>query len=72
MRAGLIAPEVRHGERKVHSRVGELAQNLHVAKMVVEAEKHRLQPRAKDARIFGPGRPATTFLHITPGFFVLQ
>ena len=66
------APEVRHRHREIQSRVGKFAQNLHVLKMAVEAEKERLDPCFKHVRLFGLHRPCKKVRYVGQCFFVLQ
>lgn len=54
----LVPPQVRYRHDKIHSLVGEFPQNLHIGNMVVEAEKHCLQTRAKNTRLGVVGRPS--------------
>ncbi len=54
----LAPPEVGYRNREIHAPVGKFTTNLHVTDPVVEAEKHRLQTRAKNARLFVVRRPS--------------
>ena len=47
-----VGPDVGHWNREIHSRVKKFAQNLHVLKMAVKAEKEGLYPRFKQVRFF--------------------
>ena len=51
------APEIRHWHREIHSRVNKFAQNLHVLKVAVEAEKEGLDPCSKQVHLFVLRRP---------------
>ena len=51
------APEVRHRNREIESRVNKFAQNLHVLEMAVEAEKEGLDSCSKQVRLFVLHRP---------------
>ncbi len=58
------SPEVRHWHREVHSRVNKFAQNLHVLKMAVKAEKEGLDPRFKQVRFFALHRLRGQVRHV--------
>ena len=66
------ASEVRHRHREIHPRVNKFAQNLHVLKMAVEAEKEGLDPRFKQARFFALHRPRGKVRYVGLRLFVLQ
>src|ERR1035441_61562 len=66
------SPEVRHRHREVHSRVNKFAQNLHVLKMAVEAEKESLDPRFKQVRFFALHGARGKVRYIVQCLFVLQ
>ena len=51
------ALEIRHRHCKIQSRVNKFAQNLHVLKMAVEAEKEGLDPCSKQVCFFVLHRP---------------
>jgi hypothetical protein len=68
----LVAPEVHHGNREIHSRVSKFAQNLHVVNMAVEAEKEGLEPCLKHVRLSVFRRPARRVLYVAQRPFVLQ
>ena len=51
------ASEVRHRDREIESRVNKFAQNLHVLKLAVEAEKEGLDPGSKRVCFFLLHRP---------------
>lgn len=53
----LVAAEVSHRKREIHSRVDKFAQHLHVGDMAVEAEKKSFKPRFKYARFLAFRRP---------------
>ena len=65
-------PEVRHRHREVHSRVNKLAQNLHVLKMAVKAEKEGLDPCFKQVRFFVLHRLRGKVRHVGQCLFILQ
>jgi hypothetical protein len=65
-------PEVRHRNRKIYSRVNKFAQNLHVLKMAVKAEKERLGPCFKQMRFFALLRPRAKVRYVAECFFALQ
>ena len=64
--------EVRHRNREIHSRVKKFAQNLHVLKMVVKAEKEGLDPRFKQVRFFPLRGARRKVRYIGQCLFVLQ
>ena len=64
--------EVRHRHREVHSRVNKLAQNLHVLKMAVEAEKEGFYPRFKQVRFFALQGARGKVRYVGQCLFVLQ
>ena len=66
------SPEVRHRHREVHSRVNKFAQDLHVLKMPVEAEKEGVNPCFKLVCFFALHRPGGKVRHVVQGLFVLQ
>jgi hypothetical protein len=66
------APEIRHADREIESRVNKFAQNLHVLKMAVEAEKEGLDPRFKQVRSFVLHRPRGKVRYVGQCLFVLQ
>jgi hypothetical protein len=66
------APEIRHWHRKVQPRVNKFAQNLHVLKMAVEAEKEGLDPGSKGVCFFVLYRPRGKVRYATQCFSVLQ
>ena len=66
------SPEVRHWHREVHSRVNKLAQNLHVLKMAVKAEKEGLDARFKQVRFFALHRLRGKVRYVGQCLFVLQ
>ena len=65
------SPE-RHRHREVHSRVNKFAQNLHVLKMAVEAEKERLDPGFKQVRFFVLHRPSRKVRYVGQRLSILQ
>ena len=66
------SPEVRHRNREIHSRVNKFAQNLHVLKMAVKAEKEGLDPRFKQVRFFALHRLRGKVRHVGQCLCVLQ
>jgi hypothetical protein len=68
----LAAPEIRHWHSKIQSRVNKFAQNLHVLKVAVEAEKEGLDPRSKQVRLFVLHRPRGKVRYVAQCSFVLQ
>ena len=66
------SPEVGHRHREVHSRVNKFAQNLHVLKMTVKAEKEGLDPRFKQVRFFALPGARGKVCHVGQCLFVLQ
>lgn len=66
------APEIRHANREIESRVNEFAQNLHVLEMAVEAVKEGLDPGSKQVRFFVLRRPRGKVSYVGQCFFVLQ
>lgn len=66
------SPEVRHWNREIHSRVNKIAQNLHILKMAVKAEKERLDPRFKPVRFFALQGARRKVCYIGHCLFVLQ
>ena len=66
------SPEVRHRNREIHSRVSKIAQNLHVLKMAVKAEKESLNPRFKPMRFFALRGACGKVHYIGQRLFVLQ
>ena len=67
-----VGPEVRHRHREIHSRVKIFAQNLHVLKMAVKAEKEGLDPRFKQVRLFALHRLRRKIRHVGQCLLVLQ
>ena len=67
-----VSPEVRHRKREIHSRVNKFAQNLHVLKLAVEAEKEGLDPRFKQVRFFALHGAGGKVRYIGQCLFVLQ
>ena len=65
-------PEVRHRNCEIHSRVNKFAQNLHVLKMAVEAEKEGLDPCSKQVRFFSLDRPRGKVRYVGQCLFILQ
>jgi hypothetical protein len=66
------ALEVRHRHREIHSRVKKFAQNLHVFKMAVKAEKEGLDPGFKQVRFFALHRLRGKIRHIGQCLLILQ
>src|ERR1035441_8512069 len=66
------SPEVRHRHREIHSWVNKFAQNLHVLKMAVKAEKEGLDPRFKQVRFFALHRLRGKVRHVGQCLCVLQ
>ena len=66
------SPEVRHRHREIHSWVNKFAQNLHVLKMAVKAEKEGLDPRFKQVRFFALHGARRKVRYIGQCLFVLQ
>ena len=66
------APEIRHWHCEIESRVNKFAQNLHVLKMAVEAEKEGLDPCSKQVRLFVFHRPLGNVRYVAQCFLVLQ
>lgn len=66
------SPEVRHRNREIHSWVNKFAQNLHVLKMAVKAEKEGLDPRFKPVRFFALSGACGKIRYIGHCPFVLQ
>jgi hypothetical protein len=66
------APEIRHRHCKIQSRVNKFAQNLHVLKTTVEAEKEGLDPGSKGVCFFVLRRPRGKIREVAQCFFVLQ
>lgn len=65
-------PEVRHWDREIHSRINKFAQNLHVLKLAVEAEKEGLDPCFKPVRLFALHRPRGKVRYVGQCLNVLQ
>ena len=68
----LAASQVRHWDGKIHSAVGEGAQDLHVGKLVVEAEEDGLHAGAENARLRAFPRPSAAAVQEPQRAFVLQ
>jgi hypothetical protein len=66
------AAQVRHRNRKIYSRVNKFAQNLHILKMVVEAEKECLDSCFKQMRFFMLLCPRARVRYVAECFFALQ
>ena len=66
------SPEVRHRNREIQSRVNKFAQNLHVLKMAVKAEKEGRDPRFKPTRFFALHGACGKVRYIGQCLFVLQ
>ena len=66
------SPEVRHRHREIHSRVSKFAQNLHVLKMAVKAEKEGLDPSFKQVRFFALHRLRGKVRHVGQCLLILQ
>ena len=66
------SPKVRHRHRDIHLRVSKLAQNLHVLKMAVKAEKEGLDARFKQVRFFALHGARGKVCYIVQCLFVLQ
>ena len=66
------APEIRHWHSRIQSRVNKFAQNLHVLKVAVEAEKEGLDPCSKQVRLFVLHRPRGKVRYVAQCSFVLQ
>ena len=66
------APEIRHWHCKIKSRVNKFAQNLHVPKMAVEAEKEGLDPCFKQVRFPALHRPRGKVRYVVERLFALQ
>ena len=67
-----VGPDIGHWNREIHSRVKKFAQNLHVLKMAVKAEKEGLDARLKQARFFALHRLRGKVRHVGQCLFVLQ
>jgi len=66
------APEIRHANREIESRVNKFAQNLHVFEVAVEAVKKGLDPGSKGMCFFGLHRPPGKGRYVAQCFLVLQ
>ena len=66
------SPEVRHRHREIQSRVNKFAQNLHVLKMAVKAEKEGLDPGFKQVRFFVLHRPSRKVRYVGQRLSILQ
>ena len=66
------APEIRHADREIESRVNKFAQNLHVLKVVVEAVKEGLNPSSKQVRFVVLRRLCAKVRYVGQCFFILQ
>ena len=67
-----IAPEVGHRNGEVHASIGELAENLHVGNLVVEAKEQSVQPRFKITRPRNERRPSGSAFHKAQCPLILQ